>query len=170
MSFRDFPLSSRFGKINWSCKANSVFIFPLIPRVQCLLHTSEDNRTGTTTLDDQVCGAAGLPSYRLEIPLRFYWVYIGFTCICNLYLKIWRDILNKRPCGSLGHYQLSHMYFGWLDRLFLELLQWSCQYFEGLTRFWCHQFSHHRHQYALHMAGLGFLGTTKLKLASEQLR
>ena len=55
--------------------------FPLIPRVQCLLHSSEDNKMGTTTLDDRVCGAAGLPSYRLEIPLRFYWVFIGYRTI-----------------------------------------------------------------------------------------
>jgi len=49
--------------------------------LQCLLQTSEDNRMGTTAKDGQVYRAVGLPSYRLEIPLRFYWVFIGYRTI-----------------------------------------------------------------------------------------
>ena len=50
-------------------------------RVQCLLHTSEDNKKGTTTLDCQVYCAVGLPSYCLKIPWRVYWVYKGYRTI-----------------------------------------------------------------------------------------
>ena len=38
-------------------------------------------KKGTTTKDLLVYCAAGLPSYCLEIPLRFYWVFIGYRTI-----------------------------------------------------------------------------------------
>jgi hypothetical protein len=47
--------------------------------VCCTLQKTIKRDTNTT--DGQVYRAVGFPSYCLEIPLRFYWVFIGYRTI-----------------------------------------------------------------------------------------